>query len=162
MRHDPCKPCVLLEPILSSRMAARTCDDGDNGATMKMNKDKRNNKKRKTESSNPRFSALYAVKLLVCLPEDEEGGLDSKKLAPWRSNVRRITTDSSNETKTDNADGSSSRIVSSSPPPTFLYNSCILEDIAMRRESLALQEGIGKYESAKGCVLLGKVCCVCT
>ncbi len=155
MRHDPCKPCVLLEPILSSRMA-RT-DDADKGAAVKKNKDKRKSRKRKMESAPPPFSTIYSVKLLVCLPEDEEGGLDSKKLAPWRSNVRRINESESNEKEKDHGD--SSRIISS-PPPTFLYNSCVLEDIAMRREALALQEGIGKYESAKGCVLLGKVCTV--
>ncbi len=133
---------------------ART-DDDDKGAAVRKNKDKKKSKRRKKENPPPPFSTMYAVKLLVCLPEDEEGGLDSKKLAPWRSNVRRINESESNEKEKDN-DGSY-RIISS-PPPTFLYNSCVLEDIAMRREALALQEGIGKYESAKGCVLLGKVC----
>ncbi len=151
MRHDPCKPCVLLEPILSSRMA-RT-DDGEVERAVKI-KDKRKSKKRKMDGVQPQFSTIYSVKLLVCLPDDGEGGggLDSKKLAPWRSNVRREER-KSNENEEDK--GVLSMI--SSPPPTFLYNSCVLEDVAMQREALALQEGIGKYESARGCVLLGKV-----
>ncbi len=119
-------------------------------------------KKRKNESGviiPPPFSTTtYSVKLLVCLPEDVDGGLESNKLAPWRSNVRREKRQSRDEMgEVDNADIDGSTIIQNSPPPTFLYNSCVLEDAAMRREALALQEGIGKYESARGCILLGKV-----
>ncbi len=150
MRHEPCKPCLLLEPILSLQMAkTKSTDDTPESDERAVNK--RKSKKRKKEEGvvPPPFSTTYSVKLLVCLPDDGEGirgGLDPKKLSPWRSNVRR-------EERKSNENG----MISSSPPRTLLYNSCVLEDVAMLREALALQEGIGKYESARGCVLLGKV-----
>jgi U3 small nucleolar RNA-associated protein 22 len=80
----------------------------------------------------------YLVRLLVSVPE---GALDPSKLAPWRSNVRRLVQQESD----------------ASPPPTPRYNSSVLEDMGLISHSRAIRDALSGSESARACALLGKV-----